>query len=126
MKYIFIIAALLFTAGCKEDAPVVVTPQPPVVEPVKPVEPVKNWDAEQAFCKEEGAKFNCGNPVWYGLKGCKPDSDGDNQAEGTYFAKDLAEIEALAKSSGGAIKIKMKDGSTVQYGVGFAAPCEEI
>lgn len=125
MKYILILLLPLLFVACTEEAPVV---KPPVVEPpvVEPPKPVKNWDSEQSFCKEEGAKFNCGNPVWYGLKGCKADSDGDGQAEGTYFAKSLEEIEAMAKSSGQSIKVKMKDGSQLQYGVGFAPTCEEM
>lgn len=111
---------------------------PAVVDPVKPVDPTptpvgveptpkpSDVDPNAEYCKEEGKKFNCGNPVWYGLKGCKPDSDGDNHAEGTAYFATLAEIESLAEKNNVTIRIKMKDGSNIQYGVGFAAPCAEM
>jgi hypothetical protein len=78
------------------------------------------------YCKPEGKHFNCGNPVWYGLPGCKPDSDGDGGAEGIAYFASLKEIEAMATKQNVSVRIKMKDNSVVQYGVGFAAPCSEM
>lgn len=107
------------------------------VDPVKPVDPTptpvvtptpkpSDVDPDAEYCKAEGKKFNCGNPVWYGLKGCKPDSDGDNHAEGTAYFSSLEEIKAMSEKQGVTVRVKMKDGSVVQYGVGFSAPCDEI
>lgn len=133
MKYVFVALVLVISAvvGCKHDD---VKPQPPVVVPpvvLPPVEPPKptwpsGWDASQEFCKSSGKKFNCGNPVWYGLLGCAPDSDGDNHAEGTAYFASLDEIKAMSEKQNVTVRVKMKDGSIVQYGVGFAAPCSEM
>lgn len=134
MKLLFIMTVLVLSAvvGCKSkevkpDVPpiIVVPPVDPTPKPVEPWNP-SQWDANQEFCKPEGKKFNCGNPVWYGLKGCKPDSDGDNHAEGTAYFSSLDEIKAMSEKQNVTVRVKMKDGSTVQYGVGFAAPCSEM
>lgn len=129
MKYLMLAALCLAFVGCKSTPP---APQPPVVVPPTPTPPptdgplYSQWDASQEFCKSEGKHFNCGNPVWYGLKGCAPDSDGDNHAEGTAYFASLNEIKELAEKNSVTIKVKMKDGSVVQYGVGFASPCSEM
>lgn len=135
MKLLFIMTVLVLSAvvGCKSKEvkpdvkpPIIVIP--PVDPPPPPVLPwYSQWDANQEFCKPEGKKFNCGNPVWYGLKGCKPDSDGDNHAEGTAYFSTLEEIEKLHKDNPNVtVRVKMKDGTMYQYGIGFAAPCNEM
>lgn len=123
-----------FTVGVVTSCTKDVKPQPPVVvEPTPapsatptptPVDP--NVDPDAEYCKKGDKTFYCGNPVWYGLKGCKPDSDGDNHAEGDAYFATLKEIEDLAKSSGVTTRVTMLDGTFRQYGIGFAAPCVEL
>lgn len=127
MKLFLVFGLLLALVACKSsDKPVdPVKPEPtPVV--VEPTPKPGDVDANAEYCKPDGKKFNCGNPVWYGLKGCLPDSDGDNHAEGTAFFASLEEIKAMSEKQNVTVRIKMKDGSVVQYGVGFSAPCSEI
>jgi len=111
MKALLIVIPFLFIACTKE--------KPVVVEPPKPVE-------KPAYCSPEGAKFSCGNPVWYNEKECIADTDGDGKGEGTMYMQSLEDIKKLSEKSGVSIKVKMKDGSVAQFGVGFAAPCEEL
>lgn len=133
MKMLFVLSVFVLSAvvGCKtkevkpEVPPVITNPIPTLPGPT-PIDP-SQVDPSAEYCKPEGKKFNCGNPVWYGLKGCKPDSDGDNHAEGTAYFASLAEIEKLHKDNPNVtVRVKMKDGSVVQYGVGFSAPCFEM
>lgn len=133
MKYIFIITMLFISAviGCKHkeekpQPPVVVVP--PVIPPVVPPAQLwpSGWDSSQDFCKSEGKKFDCGNPVWFGLLGCAPDNNGDNHAEGPFYLSSLEAIKAMSEKQNVAVKVKMKNGSEVQYGAGFAAPCSEM
>ena len=35
-------------------------------------------------------------------------------------------VIAMAKTSGQSIKVKMKDGTLLQYGIGFAPTCDEM
>ena len=132
MKYLLTILTVAYLCiGCHKNAdpvvtPPVPTPTPVVVEPTPvptPVDPKVDPNAE--YCKKGDKPFYCGNPVWYGLKGCKPDSDGDGSAEGDAYFATLKEIEDLAKSSGVATRVTMLDGTFRQYGIGFAAPCVE-
>ena len=145
--FVFAAAAVVAFAGCgkKDSAPAVpptttvdVPNVPTTVAPVPTTEapPLENKylvDASQAFCKPDGAKFNCGNPVWYGFKGCSPDTDGDRQTEGTMYAKSFEDIVALMSVHDSAATVKFKDGTFKtackpgsQACVGFKAECREL
>src|SRR5574343_545665 len=146
MKTILFLSLALAVAltACKTEptAPEVKpSPTPVVVETPKPLDCkypevefkgacvyyMSRVDVDAEYCKSEGKKFECGNPVWYKLPGCKPDSDGDRGAEGTMYLADLKAIEDMVKAQGATIKVEMKDGSKVQFGVGFGdGVCHEL
>lgn len=127
--FVFALAATVALVACDKDE--VKQPETPttvvgVPAPTTTVAPGA-VDKEQEFCKADGAKFNCGNPVWYGFKGCKPDSDGDGGAEGTMYMKSLADIEAMVKVHDAGVNVKMKDGSVKHFGqIGFVPDCVEL
>lgn len=132
MKTILVMALVLTMIGCdkkEENKPVepVPTATPVIVETPTPSLPVVGKDA--AYCVAEGKSIKCGHPQWFNLdcgQGLNAQGMADVDGDYTSYFKDLAEAKALVDKTGVTARIKMKDGSTVQYGIGFAAPCNEI
>jgi hypothetical protein len=109
MKYLFVLFAIMAMVACekKDENPPV---NPPIVQP----EPPK----VDEFCKADGKQFACMSAMYFYGKEC-PDG-------GPVYVKDLVEMNELVAKTGQAVSIKMKDGSLLEIGVGFAMPCEEL
>jgi hypothetical protein len=117
------LGSFAFIACEKDEKPEVVLPETTTTTvaqetttTIKPVPP---------HCLKEGKKFYCGNPVWWKMEACKPDSDGDGQGEGeVYFTSEKEISEQWASANvGSCVNFKMKDGSEHKLPVVGFGPC---
>ena len=105
---LFLTICLLFT---------VMACQPKKEDPVQPPVVVQPPQVEE-YCKAEGKQFSCMSAMYFYGKEC-PD-------QSPVYVKDLEEMNSLVEKTGQSVSIKMKDGSLLKIGVGFAMPCEEL